>query len=288
MKKNKIITPTILSIVLLVVTNTTAHASALENSISSETQNAINATIQNCAVDNDYYDHIIDTYYGYGYSDSEELNQILIETANSINKVYNQSNFDFQNTVTEYNSTSVRQIPVDKIVYDSAVSTFRAGAALARTAGCPHTADSMEHAIVPYASIGTGWTPSVMRYSNDSWAQTLFVRTGLWSEIEGRFQLEVLPDMPLHKIITGSYNFTSSNSSLDAYLQLHSVNYSVTFIKNPDDPYSYSSNMYISDIYDFDWSGYDNIVVGFANNYAYALQQMGALAPYQIVCSFYM
>ena len=33
--------------------------------------------------------------------------------------------------------------------------------------------------------------------------------------------------------------------------------------------------MYISDIYDFEWSKYDNVIVDFANNYAKALQDMG-------------
>lgn len=80
--------------------------------------------------------------------------------------------------------------------------------------------------------------------------------------------------MPPSKIIDGTYAFDSNNSSLDAYLQLHNVNYSVTFMKNPDDPYSYRASMYISDIYDFEWSKYDNVIVDFANNYAKALQDM--------------
>ena len=80
-----------------------------------------------------------------------------------------------------------------------------------------------------HESIGTSWAPSVLRYSDYSWAQTLFTRTGLWSEIERRFQGEVLPSMPPSKIIDGTYAFDRSNSSLDAYLQLHNVNYSVTF-----------------------------------------------------------
>lgn len=247
--------------------------------------------VENCAVEDDYFSHIIDSYVEYGYTDTEELNNILVETAESIQKVHKQSQIELENAYNKYvdiDNSHKDSATYNIFAYNAAVGTFQAGANLIRGRGCSHTAESMEHAIVPYEKIGTSWAPSTLRYSDDSWAQALFTRTGLWSEIERRFQGEVLPSMPPSKIIDGTYAFDSNNSSLDAYLQLHNVNYSVTFMKNPDDPYSYRASMYISDIYDFEWSKYDNVIVDFANNYAKALQDMGAIEPYQIVCSFHM
>ena len=275
----------------ILMNGNTAYASENNVSISPETNEMLKEVVEDCDVEDDYFSHIIDSYVEYGYADTEELNNILVETAESIQKGHNKSQIELENAYNKY--ADVANLQKDSttyniLAYNAAVGTFQAGANLIRGRGCSHTAESMEHAIVPYEKIGTSWAPSTLRYSDDSWAQALFTRTGLWSEIERRFQGEVLPSMPPSKIIDGTYAFDSNNSSLDAYLQLHNVNYSVTFMKNPDDPYSYRASMYISDIYDFEWSKYDNVIVDFANNYAKALQDMGAIEPYQIVCSFHM
>ena len=155
------------------------------------------------------------------------MNNILVETAESIQKVHKQSQIELENAYNKYvdiDNSHKDSATYNIFAYNAAVGTFQAGANLIRGRGCSHTAESMEHAIVPYEKIGTSWAPSTLRYSDDSWAQALFTRTGLWSEIERRFQGEVLPSMPPSKIIDGTYAFDSNNSSLDAYLQLHNVN----------------------------------------------------------------
>lgn len=199
----------------ILMNGNTAYASENNVSISPETNEMLKEVVEDCDVEDDYFSHIIDSYVEYGYTDTEELNNILVETAESIQKVHKKSQIELENAYNKY--ADVANLQKDSttyniLAYNAAVGAFQTGANLIRGKGCPHTAEAMEHAIVPYGKIGTSWAPSVLRYSDDSWAQTLFTRTGLWSEIERRFQGEVLPSMPPSKIIDGTWSFFCSNN----------------------------------------------------------------------------
>ncbi|MCF2684378.1 hypothetical protein JQM82_15755 [Faecalicatena contorta] len=81
--------------------------------------------------------------------------------------------------------------------------------------------------------------------------------------------------------ISGSFAYTTSNSSLDAYTALHNVDYSATFTKKSSGGYSVAFK--ITDTYDFDWGNYDNFAIGFGNNYCAAMQSNGWIKPFRIV-----
>lgn len=297
MKKN--ILSILLVVVLLFSLENVAYASEeeivieYELQIYPETQAIIDNTVSQCHVDAGYFNNLIDLYRENGYSDSDYLNDALIDAANAINATYVKNENDLQMAIKEYNQTvknnSMTRAGIDINTYNSVIENYGVGCLAARAIGCTHTADSMEHAVVPIEKVGTGWTPSALNYNGDDWAVYLCTRTGLWSVIEGRFQGEVLENNYLMYTMTGTYSFNTSNSSLDAYLQLHSVNYSVTFVKIMAEYGGYyTASFYLNDVYDFDWSGYDNIIVGFANNYAYMAQSLGVIAPYPIYCTFEM
>lgn len=221
------------------------------------------------------------------------MNVALVEAANAIEETHKKTEERFEAAYTEYmenvqrNNKARSSIDID--TYNSILTNYSAGIMLVRAAGCPHTAEAMEHAIVPYGQVGTSWTPSSLRYDNDSWAEYLFTSTGLWNIIEGEFQRQMWPDLPSTITVgPGEYSFETENSCLDAKAQLHDIDYLVTFVKNPNDPYSYSASFYISDYYNFEWSNYESFALSFGNNYAYAAQQLGIIAPYHIYCTYSM
>ncbi|PZL77523.1 hypothetical protein CI088_01380 [Enterococcus plantarum] len=74
----------------------------------------------------------------------------------------------------------------------------------------------------------------------------------------------------------GSHEFTSG----DPYWALHWVNYTVSYVQRSNGGYAYTVT--VSDIYDFAWGNYNNIVVGFGNNYCFAMQSLRLIKPFNI------
>lgn len=100
----------------------------------------------------------------------------------------------------------------------------------------------------------------------------------LFWEIEGKFQSEILATGKTSGSISGGFSFTEANSSLDAYLQLHNVDYVVTFTKKSN---GYASVTRLKDLYNFEKNKYSGIM-GAAVDYAYYMQQRGYIKPYYI------
>lgn len=258
-----------------------------------ETQKVIDYTVEQCNVEESYFTNIVSAYLEYGYTDLNELNAALVAAANSIEETHEKTEERFKVVFDEYLETVQKnnrtRSNIDINTYNSVLTNYSAGIVLVRAAGCLHTAEAMEHAVVPYGQVGTSWRPSDLRYDNDEWAEYLFTSTGLWDIIEGEFQNKMWPDLP--SIITvgpGEYSFEIENSCLDAKAQFHDIDYSVTFVKNPNDPYSYSASFYINDYYNFEWSNYENFALSFGNNYAYGAQQLGVIQPYMIYCTYHI
>lgn len=63
--------------------------------------------------------------------------------------------------------------------------------------------------------------------SNDTWAQTLAYNESLTNEVFAKFEKEILALDKSYGVVSGSFAFTSANSSLDAFAVLHNVNYSI-------------------------------------------------------------
>lgn len=99
----------------------------------------------------------------------------------------------------------------------------------------------------------------------------------------GKFQKEILQYNKSYGTVSGTFTFTSGNSSLDAYVQLHAVNYTATFSKKSN---GYSCTTKLIDTFDFEWGKYDRVAVGFGNNYCYLMQQAGYIKPYGITITY--
>lgn len=155
MKRRRTMTICVVAMALL-MTGNTVYASDSNIDIFPETNEMLEEVVENCAVEDDYFSHIIDSYVEYGYTDTEELNNILVETAESIQKVHKQSQIELENAYNKY--VDIDNLHKDSatyniFAYNAAVGTFQAGANLIRGRGCSHTAESMEHAIVPYEKL---------------------------------------------------------------------------------------------------------------------------------------
>ena len=86
----------------ILMNGNTAYASENNVSISPETNEMLKEVVEDCDVEDDYFSHIIDSYVEYGYADTEELNNILVETAESIQKVHKQSQIELENAYNKY------------------------------------------------------------------------------------------------------------------------------------------------------------------------------------------
>lgn len=78
------------------------------------------------------------------------------------------------------------------------------------------------------------------------------------------------------KTIKGTFAFTSG----DKYYALHNVKYSYSFVRQSNG--SVKTTGVVTDVYDFAPSNYESIKVGFVNNYAYAMQSLGLIKPFNI------
>lgn len=256
------------------------------NVLNKKTEKMITEIEEQYGINRSYFDDIVEMYFDNGYTDCKELNIAIQDAAKQMMVICEKTEAEYQDAfvkyqanISDYNNTTYSINPV----YSTAMNLYRTGISIVQNANCPETARSMEHAIVPESAVGTGWTPGRLHYDDVSWSKFLITTQEFWQKMEGQFQYQ----LGLGKdVITfsGSHAFTQANSSLDAYVQLHNVNYSVTFVKKPGGS-GYTGNVLISDIYDFDWTNYDNFVIGFANNYCKAVQDAGFIAPYPIYVS---
>ena len=158
---------------------------------------------------------------------------------------------------------------------------YRLGMKYVKLKGATHTADYMNHAIVPMDKVYTSWKPSTVYHKSDAWAKFLTQNQAFTNDIYPKFEQKIIVPGKSYGTITGSFAYTTNNSSLDAFAALHKVNYSATFNKLSSGGYSVAFK--ITDTYDFDWSTYDNFAVGFGNNYCYTMQSNGWIKPFQIV-----
>ena len=227
-----------------------------------------------------YFEEVKQMFYENVHTNSEDLNSMLAEAVSHINSV----DFALENklsTLTQEQEEMIENRNMyrdNETNYQSALSNYALGVSLFRVKGCPYAADSMEHAVVPENKVGTSYTPTTLVYNQDSWAKKLCLIDELFWEIEGKFQSEILATGKTSGSISGGFSFTEANSSLDAYLQLHNVDYVVTFTKKSN---GYASVTRLKDLYNFEKNKYSGIM-GAAVDYAYYMQQRGYIKPYYI------
>lgn len=92
----------------------------------------------------------------------EELNNGLQDACNKVKDSCMATDSEYEIALNEYSSkaTKAKAKSATASPYQTSLSLYSAGMLLVKAAGCTHTAESMNHAIVPESNVGTGWTPS--------------------------------------------------------------------------------------------------------------------------------
>lgn len=251
--------------------------------ISPEIQAQIDSLIERDLSNADYINSVIENFNSDIHTNSQDLELLLLEVIDSINVLDELSTESFNNAIQaqeELMASTPSSTAAWEDLYISAMGNYAVGINLVRAKGCSYTADYMEHAIVPMDKVFTSWTPATVYHRSDAWANALTRTQDFTDTIYGKFISEILIPDKTTGTITGSYAYTTANSSLDAYTALHNVNYSATFTKASE---GYSVSFKITDTYDFAWGSYENFAVGFGNNYCYAMQSNGWIKPFQII-----
>lgn len=271
----------------------TAYASESESvpsselfEINQENQERIAQAISRDVANEQYISEVIRLFEKDIHSNSEELNNMLSEVIDELEMFDEASENKMQQAINEQNEL-IQNTPQTRgdwtDSYYGYLAGYMSGIQIVRSAGCPRTADYMEHAIVPVDKVHSTWTPSAKYHNNDSWATFLCTSTELYYEVFERFEQEILPSNTNYGVLTGSHAFTTSGASLDAYVGLHNVSYIVTFTKKSN---GYSVTYKLSDEYDFEWNRYNNIAVGFGNNYCAVMQSCGYIRPFPITITY--
>lgn len=247
-----------------------------------DTKQKIDEAIERDPANKDYIDSVINLFKEDIHTNSDDLNELLLETLESVYDLDMVTEEDLKKAEEKQKNMSKNggQTRGDgSDAYYSCLSTYNAGIQLVKANNCPQTAKYMEHAIVPYDKINSTWKPSTYYHNNDSWANDLVTSEEFFDKVFYQFEEEVLGKSS--GTVKGSFAFTTKNSWKDAYVALHNVNYSVTFTKQSSG--GYSAAFKITDTYDFDWAEYNNIAVAFGNNYCLMMQTNRWIRPFSIV-----
>lgn len=283
--KRKYLLSRILCIVLL-TSMFIQSVSASDNTynIDEAVQQKINTLIEVDSSNEFYFTTIIEDFYENVHTNSYELNQMLLSAIDSLEELEVLMKYEKQEIVEEQEqlkNNAMKERAAWEDLYASGMGDYLLGVAIVRNKGCTNTADYMEHAIVPMDKVFTTWEPTNVYHNNDTWAKELTQNQYFTDTIFPQFEEEILETGKSYGTITGSFAYTSANSSLDAFAALHNVNYSVTFTEKSSGGYSVAYK--ITDVYDFAWGNYDSFAIGFGNNYCYAMQSNGWIKPFDII-----
>lgn len=240
--------------------------------VNSENQELINQAIQIDNSNEEYINSIIDSYNVEKDSTEEGFNGMITEAVNGL-----------LNSESEYNNESdilINESPDNKIQgrmdpITAARLAYSAGILIVANKPAPNTAMYMNHAIVagPWSA-----NPPNKVHSNDAWSKQVALDNGLNGALNGRFFNEVYGKQS--HTLNGSYEFKHG----DPAYALGKVAYSVTFVRQSNG--GYKTTYRITDKYDFAVGNYNNISVGFGNNYCFAMQTLGLIKPFNISITY--
>lgn len=240
--------------------------------VSSENQELISQAIQIDNSNEEYINSIIDSYNVEKDSTEEGFNGMITEAVNGL-----------LNSESEYNNESdilINESPDNKIQgrmdpITAARLAYSAGILIVAKKPAPNTAMYMNHAIVagPWSA-----NPPNKVHSNDAWSKQVALDNGLNGALNGRFFNEVYGKQS--HTLNGSYEFKHG----DPAYALGKVAYSVTFVRQSNG--GYKTTYRITDKYDFAVGNYNNISVGFGNNYCFAMQTLGLIKPFNISITY--
>ena len=236
--------------------------------VNSDIKEQIEKAIYEHDVDPNYFKQIVNLFENNIHTNSEDLNDLLqgaIDDSIHINETVNNELLGVQNELEKSGEKE------NKSVVQTARNAFHMGIAKVLERGCTQTANYMMH-----AEQGNGKT---YQSNNDAWAKKCALNSSLFAKIRPQFENEILSTGKTYGTVTGSFKFTSQNSSLDQFASLHRVEYAVTFTKNGA---GYAAVYNIKDVYNFDWMNYEDFEIGFGNNYCFAMQSLGLIKPFKI------
>ncbi len=259
---------------------TTAYASEgqCESSLTETTKGEIEKIKEEYPDCQEYIDSVV-LFYEEHSNKTNDINQDVLDAINGIRVCNLQTEERYKKEQTMF-ALNEKKISAQTVLYDQCLANYELGIQLVKTMGAPQTAKYMEHAIVPE---GSNKNPSDYISRGDSWAEQVCNSDSIMSDVTEKFENEILANGKLSGTINGSVALNKEMDGLDLYTALHNVSYSATFSKKANGYYAY---FYVTDIYDFSWSRYDNFVIGFGNNYCYAMQSAGYIRPFNIVITY--
>lgn len=215
-------------------------------------------------------------------TDIESVNELIRDTIEQLCNFKQQGDIEYKSVLENHEKQVAAHKTKSKSVkneaYDILLGNYTMGTYIVENAGCPNAARYMRHAVVPE---GLDMTPSTLYDTNTDWAEFLVYDCyDFYGQVFSQFEEEILGMGEESGTVTGSFAYTSENSSLDALASLHAVDYIVTFIQADN---GYNVIYAINDTFDFDWNEYENFAIDFANNYCYAMQINGYIKPFQII-----
>lgn len=242
--------------------------------ISAENQELIAQAIQIDNSNEEYINSIIDSYNVEAESTEEEYNSMIEQAVNSLLYSNDEYNKESNGLIPDNESSdNKRQSRMDPIT--AARLAYTAGILIVSKKPAPNTAMYMNHAIVagPWSA-----NPPNKVHSNDAWSKQVALDNGLNGALNGRFFNEVYGKQS--HTLNGSYEFKHG----DPAYALGKVAYSVTFVRQSNG--GYKTTYRITDKYDFAIGNYNNISVGFGNNYCFAMQTLGLIKPFNISITY--
>lgn len=241
----------------------------LSTSNSQKYQEAINRSISNKS----YLDNIINSFKDNPMnSTNDEFNTTIGETLRSLEEMDANNEEKYQTELKKY-SLNESQISKEKDTrispIDAAYAAYNIGTGIVAASGRRMTANYMLHAKKS--------KPGPFISTNDTWA----------SEVDSELLRDYWPTLKKLAFTgakpnstSGSFSGTYAFNSGDLYTALHKVKYTVTYRQNPDR--NFGIYVKVSDVFDFDWTRYNNIAISFGNNYCVAMQNLGLIKPFKI------
>lgn len=249
-----------------------SNSSDLE--ITPETQSLIDNYVAESSGNQDTINEIIENCKQSGIISSQEMNKAISDFILSATIDPTQLE-EALVSANELVNTSESRVSTSRAAVDPiklARSGWAAGIAIVRNEGYPNTAMYMKYAEVP-----SFLSPSPAKHvsNGNAWAKNVVSGNDILGSFYSEYKAWVRGTSKT-KTIKGTFAFTSG----DKYYALHNVKYSYSFVRQSNG--SVKTTGVVTDVYDFAPSNYESIKVGFANNYAYAMQSLGLIKPFNI------
>ena len=223
----------------------------------------------------DYMQSIIDLVNESKIYTDDEFNELMINSANQVKEqsTINDSLLnDLNLTLQEEINTTAPKGPSTRMVLGAWVAAekgWKLGTSIVRNEGYKNTAMYMDHALN-----GKGATHTT---NNNAWAKDVLFNNDIMNQQYPMVKNWIRNSNSKYLNYSGTFAFKTG----DKFYALHKVNYAYACVRQPNGGIKTTGT--VTDTYDFEWSKYDNIKVGFANNYAVSAQSLGVIKPFKIV-----